>query len=156
MKKTLLLFLLVVISLAPGCKKNEKDPCEGLAWLTAPTTMGLFYLDKETGKNLFLEKKIDASKITVTPAVSMSINTVAGSEYYGAMILYIDQNKKGAFKYEINIPGIGTTTLAYTNEEVITQNACNPVRIVVGQPIVGNDPFTVERVSTEYRITITH
>lgn len=156
MKNTLLLFLLAVVGLSPACKKNEANPCEGLLGVPAPTAVVLVFLDKETGDNILLSKKITAEDITITPKVGMRLMTTVGPDSTASLVVFIEEGKEGAFKYAININGVGTTTLAYTNEEVVTGNACNPTKIVVGEPIVGDDPFTVEKVSTNFVVTIKH
>jgi hypothetical protein len=151
MKTILLLFLLAIIGLSPACKKNEANPCDGLAWMIAPTAVGMIYLDKETGENILKTKKISTKDITITPEVGFRVDSTSGT-----LAVFIEQGKAGAYKYAINIPGVGTTTLAYINEEVVTGFACHPTKIVVGDPIVGDDPFTVQKVSTDFVITIKH
>lgn len=151
MKTTLLLFFLAVMSLSPACKKNEANPCEGLVGVPAPTAVVLDFVDKETGENILKTKKISTSDITITPEVGFRVDSTSGT-----LAVFIEQGKAGAYKYAIKIPSVGTTTLAYINEEVVTGNACHPTKIVVGEPIVGDDPFTVAKVSTNFVVTIKH
>jgi hypothetical protein len=155
MKKTLLLLLLVATSLCPACKKTKQaNPCDGLLAETAPAQVGLIFLDKETGENILLSKNIDSSKIIITPEERLFIGRSANTDLYGALIFHIADNQKGAFKYTINIPDVGTATLTYTNVEKQTGNVCYPTAIVVTDPVIEEYSFTAAKIGTRFIITI--
>jgi len=73
---------------------------------------------------------------------------------YGALAFIIDESQKGAFKYIVNIPDIGTVTLTYTSEEKQTGNACNPTRIIVTEPVIEEYSSTSEIIGNRVIITI--
>lgn len=150
------LILLVAVSLGTGCRKSKSNPCEGLVSEGTPTQVGLVFVDGQTGENILLSKNIDAAAITITPEVTgvsseqgMIVKT-AGAPMYGALVFHIADTKKGAFRYKINIPGIGNTTLSYINKEEKSNNECNPFYISVTEPVIEDHPFTVTR--TGYRL----
>lgn len=155
MKKTLFVLFLAVISLCPACKKNKQtDPCKDLYTELAPTQIGLILLDKATGENITLSKNIDPAKVTVTPDESVYLVTTANSDLYGALVFHIVDLAKGAFKYTVNIPEVGTVTLTYTNSEKETGNVCHPTAIVVNDPAIGEYPYTSKKNGNRYIITI--
>lgn len=157
MRKTLLLFLLAVISISPACKKNKQtdaDPCKDLYAALEPAHVALIFIDKETGENILLSKNIDPAKVTVTPETNVRIIKDTSSNLNGALRFYIADTKKGDYKYVVNIPDVGTATLTYTNEEVETGNVCHPVAIVVNSPSIGEYSYTTVKSGTGFIITI--
>jgi len=151
------LILLGVASFGWGCHKSKQsNPCEGVLNEGTPTQVGLIFLDKQTGENILLAKNIDTATITITsepadlPPVKGAIAKQAGSPMYGSLVFHIADTKKGAFKYKINIPTVGSTTVSYTNKEVKSDNACKPYYIVVTDPVIEDHPFTLSQ--TSYRL----
>ncbi|SFW61324.1 hypothetical protein [Chitinophaga sancti] len=155
MKKMLFLFFLAITSFCPGCKKDEaKDPCAGFAWLTAPTVVKLTFIDKTTGENILLAKNIDASKITITPQTDISGISTGKGYKDGVLAFHIEDYLKGEFKYSIKIDGVGTSTLAYTNEEKLLDNPCHPSTIIVHEPAITEYAYTTTRDGTWFIITV--
>jgi hypothetical protein len=156
MKKTLLLLLLAVASLFPACKKSNQadDPCAGFAWLTAPIHIGVVFVDKTSGENILISKNIDVTKITITSPETQAVGKITNLSSAGAVMFLIEQTKKGDFKYNINIPELGTTAVTYTSVERTTGVPCHPTSITVGEPVVEGHTYTVERQSTNYIVTV--
>ncbi|WP_315822344.1 hypothetical protein [Paraflavitalea speifideaquila] len=158
----LLLVLLGAVSWAPGCKKStSSNPCEDLLSEGMPTQLGLVFVDKQTGANILLSKNIDAATITITSApagVAAERGVIVkeiNSPMYGSLLFPIADTKQGSFKYTINIPQVGTTTLSYTNKEVKSDNPCKPYYISVTDPVIEDHPFTVSRVNSRLVFKIT-
>lgn len=151
------LFLLATISFAPGChKSNHTNPCEGVLSEGTPTMVGLILLDGQTGENILLSKNVDASSITITPEASDvpseqgMIVKQPGSPMDGSLVFHIADTKKGAFTYKIDVTGVGSITLSYTNKEEKSNNECNPYYINVTDPVIENHQYTFLR--TGYRL----
>jgi hypothetical protein len=156
------LLLLGAVSLGPGCQKSKQsDPCEGVVSEGMPTMVGLIFIDQQTGENILLSKNIDTATITITPepadipAERGVIVKQSGSPMYGALVFHIADTKKGAFKYKINIPNVGSTTLSYTNKEEKSGNKCNPYYISVTDPVIQEHPFTVAQTNSRLIFKIT-
>jgi hypothetical protein len=155
-KRRLTWFLLLgALSFGPGCEKSKHtNPCEDVVSEGTPTQVGLIFLNGQTGENILLSKDIDTSTITITseatnaPSERGVIVKAAGSPIYGALVFHVADTKKGAFKYKINIPNVGTTTLSYTNQEESSNNPCNPHYIVVTDPVIGDHQFTLSRTGS--------
>lgn len=155
MKKMLLILLLAVVSMCSACNKSKQaDPCNGFAWLTAPVKVGIIFKDKVTGENFFLSRNIDVSKITITPAETLTIQTNRNPDTYGALSFLAEQTKKGDIKYTINIPEVGALNLSHTNVEKATGTPCHPSMIIVGEPVIEGYSYTVENKDTYYIITV--
>lgn len=158
----LLFIFLGALSFGPGCQKsNQSNPCEGLISEGMPTQAGLVFVDGQTGENILLSKDIDASTITVTPEPTNGASEQGmivkqpGSPMYGSLVFFIDDTKKGAFKYKINIPDVGSATLSYTNKEEKSGNECNPYYISVTDPVIEDHQFTVSRINSRLIFTVT-
>ena len=156
------LVLLVTLIIGPGCQKSKQsNPCEGVVSEGMPMMAGLVLIDKQTGENILLSKNIDSSTITITqegtnvPAEQAVIVKNSGSPMYGALVFHITDTKKGAFKYKINIPDVGSTTLSYTNTEEESDNACNPHYISVNDPVIEDHEFTLTRSNSRLIFKIT-
>ncbi|MGN7824845.1 hypothetical protein ACTJJB_32275 [Chitinophaga sp. 22536] len=151
------LILLTAIGLGPGCHKSKKDaPCDGVLSEGTPTQVGLTLMDGQTGENILLAKNIDVTTIKITtepadlPSEKGMIVKDAASPLNGALMFHIADTKKGAFKYKVNVPNVGTATLSYTNKEEKTGNPCNPFYINVADPVIEDHQFTLSR--TGYRL----
>jgi hypothetical protein len=126
-----------------------------------PTQVGLVFVDGQTGENILLSKNIDTATITITPEPSDLpsergvIVKQSGSPMYGSLMFHIADTKKGAFKYKINIPNVGSTTLSYINKEEKSDNECKPYYISVTDPVIEDHPFTVSRTSSRLVFKIT-
>jgi len=158
-KKFYYLMLLGTLILGPGCQKlKQLNPCDGLLGERAPTLVGLVLIDGQTGDNILLAKNIDASNIIITPEAtgvpseSGMIVKESGSPMYGSLVFHIADTQKGTFKYKINVPNVGTTTLSYTNKEEKSNNKCNPYYITVTDPVIEGHQFTV--TGTSYKILL--
>lgn len=156
------LIFLGAVSFGPGCQKvKHADPCEGVLSEGMPTQVGLIFIDGQTGENILLSKNIDTATITITPepadltAEQGVIVKQSGSPMYGSLMFHIADIKKGAFKYKINIPTVGSATLSYTNKEVKSDNKCNPYYISVTDPVIENHQFTVSRTNSRLIFKIT-
>lgn len=157
------LILLGAISFGPGCQKSKQsNPCEGVVSEGMPTQVGLIFLDGQTGENILLSKNIDTATITITPEPADLpsergvIVKESGSPLYGSLVFHIADTKKGAFKYKINVPTVGSATLSYINKEEKSDNACNPYYISVTDPVIEEHPFTVSRINSRlvFRVTL--
>jgi hypothetical protein len=158
----LALLLLGAVSFGEGCQKSSaSNPCEGLLNEGTPTQVGLVFVDGRTGANVLLSKDIDAATISINrePAGGAAeqgmIVKAADSPLYGSLTFTIADTKKGAYKYTINIPQAGTTTLSYTNQEVKSDNVCKPYYINVTDPTIEDRPFTISRANSRLVFTIT-
>jgi len=158
----LTLILLGALSIGPGCHKSKQaNPCEDVLNEGTPTRVGLVFVDG-TGENILLSKNIDAAAITITPepgdlpSEPGVIVKEPNSPWYGSLMLYISDTKKGTFKYKISIPNAGSTTLSYINKEEKSDNPCKPYYISVTDPVIEDHPFTVSRVNSRlvFRITM--
>lgn len=156
------LIFLTAVSLASGCRKSKQaDPCEGVLSEGTPTQVGLVLVDGQTGENILLSKNIDASTITITseatdiPSEQGVIVKESGAPMYGSLVFYIADTKKGAFKYKINIPDVGSATLSYTNKEEKSNNECNPYYITVTDPVIEDHQFTVSRTGHRLLFKVT-
>ncbi|CAG4992474.1 hypothetical protein DYBT9275_00970 [Dyadobacter sp. CECT 9275] len=149
------LVFLVALSFGPGCQKSKQpNPCEDVLSERTPTQVGLLFVDGKTGENILLSKNIDPATITITPELGDlssehgMIENRSGSPMYGALVFHIFDTKKGAFKYKINIPNVGITTLSYMNKEKESDNECNPFHISVTDPVIEDHSFTVSRIDS--------
>lgn len=156
------LILLGAVSFGPGCQKSKQaNPCEGVLSEAPPTQLGLLLKDAQTGENILLSKNIDAATITITqegttnPSEQGVIVKTLGAPTYGALVFHITDTKKGVFRYKITIPGVGSTTLSYTNKEEKSDNVCNPYYIRVTDPVIEGHPFTAAQVSSRWLVTVT-
>ncbi|WP_217604481.1 hypothetical protein [Chitinophaga sp. GbtcB8] len=156
------LILLGVVSFGSGCQKSKQsNPCEGVLSEGMPTQVGLVFVDGQTGENILLAKNIDTATITITPepadlpSEQGVIIKQSGSPMHGSLMFHIADTKKGAFKYRINIPTVGSATLSYINEEVRSDNECNPYYIRVTDPVIEDHEFTVSRINSRLVFKIT-
>lgn len=154
------LILLGAVSVAPGCKKSNSNPCEGVVSEGVPTQVGLIFVDKQTGENILLSKNIDTANITITPApADLPLRGVivkeTGSALYGSLVFHIADTKKGDFQYKINIPTVGSTTLSYTNKEEKSDSKCNPIYISVADPVIEEHTFTLTRTGSRLIFKVT-
>ncbi|KAA2242753.1 hypothetical protein F0L74_09505 [Chitinophaga agrisoli] len=156
------LMLLGAISFGTACKKSKpSNPCEGVFSEGMPTQAGLVLIDGQTGDTILLTKDIDTSTITITPEPADVpsergiIVKQPGAPWHGSLMFHITDTKKGAFKYKIDIPNVGSVTLSYTNKEVASGNACNPYYINVTDPVIEDHPFTVSRTGSRLIFKIT-
>lgn len=147
-----LLILLSVLSVGAGChKSSQSNPCEGLLNEGTPTMVGLIFVDGQTGENILLSKNTDTASVTITPQATDAhldgavIVKDSGSVMYGALMFHIADTKKGLFKYKIDIPDVGSTTLSYTNKEERANDNCNSYYIRVTDPVIEDHQFTVTR-----------
>ncbi|HJT75111.1 MAG TPA: hypothetical protein VJ720_13850, partial [Chitinophaga sp.] len=113
--------------------------------------VGLILIDRQTGENILLSKNIDTATITIIPE-STDVPSERGiivkeprAPMYGSLVFHIADTKKGAFKYKINIPNVGSATLSYTNIEKESGSKCNPYYITVSDPVIEDHQFTVSR-----------
>ncbi|ACU59981.1 hypothetical protein [Chitinophaga pinensis] len=148
------LILLAIASISTGCRKTKApNPCEDLISEKAPTQVNMVLIDGQTGENILLSGDIDEAAITVTQelesstAVPFGVIKDAGSPRYGSLAFLITDTRKGAFKYKITIPTVGTTTLSYTNKEEKADNPCKPYYIIVTDPVLEERPYTLTRTS---------
>lgn len=153
----LLLTLLASLSLGTGCHKSKQAaPCDSVISEGMPTQVGLMLIDGQTGENILLTKNIDVTTIAITtepadlPLEKGMIVKEVGSPLYGALMFHVTDTKKGAFKYRISIPNVGSTTLSYTNNEVKTDNPCKPFYISVTDPAIENHQFTLTRTGSRF------
>jgi len=151
------LILLGAVSFGTGCQKSKQsNPCEGVFSEGTPTQVGLIFLDGQTGENILLSKDIDTATITITPEQADIpsergvIVKQSGSPMHGSLAFHIADTKKGAFKYKINIPTVGSATLSYINTEEKSGNECNPYYINVTEPVIEGHQFIVSRIG--YRL----
>ncbi|HEX6431890.1 MAG TPA: hypothetical protein VF008_29565 [Niastella sp.] len=156
------MIFLVAISFLPGCHKSKQsNPCEGLLDERMPTQVGLTFVDGQTGENILLSKNIDATTITITPepadlpSVQGVIVKTSGAPLYGSLVFHIADTKKGSFKYKIDIPNVGSSTLSYINKEEKSDNECKPYYISVTDPVIEDHSFTVTRTNSRFVIKIT-
>lgn len=156
------LIFLAAISLGPGCQKaKQSNPCEGVLSERMPTQVGLIFVDGQTGENILLSKNIDTATITITPEPADLpsergvIVKQPGSPMYGSLVFYIADTKKGAFKYKITIPTVGSTTLSYINKEEKSDSECNPYYISITDPVIEDHQFTVSRTNSRLIFKIT-
>jgi len=133
-----------------GCQKlKPSNPCEGLLGEKSPTHAALTFIDGQTGENILLSKNIDAANIIITQegtdgrSEPCRIVKESGAPTYGALVFYVADTKKGAFKYKITLPNLGSTTLSYINEEKKSDNKCKPYYINVTDPVIEDHQFTV-------------
>lgn len=118
-------------------------------------------MDGQSGENILLAKNIDVTTIKITtepadlPLEKGMIVKEAGSPLYGALMFHIADTKKGAFKYKISVPNIGSTTLSYTNSEVKTDNPCKPFYINVAEPAIEDHQFTLTRTGSRFIFKVT-
>lgn len=156
------LLLLVTVSFGPGCQKSKQaNPCEGIISEGTPTQVGLVLIDGQTGENILLSKNIDASTITITPEAT-DVPSEQGvivkqpaAPMYGSLVFHIADTKKGAFKYKINVPNVGSATLSYINKEERSNNECNPYYISVTDPVIEDHQFTLTRTGFRLLFKIT-
>ena len=149
------LLLLSVAGVGPGCRKTgQPDPCEGVLSEGMPTQVGLVFADRQTGENILLSKHIDAATISITPETAGIspeagvIVTQAGSPMHGTLVFHIAETKQGMFKYKINIPGVGSTTLSNVNKLEKSDNTCKSYYIAVTHPVIEDHQFTVSRINS--------
>jgi hypothetical protein len=79
----------------------------------------------------------------------------SGSPMHGSLAFHIVDTKKGAFKYKINIPTVGSTTLSYTNKEEESDSKCNPHYISITDPVIEDHQFTVSQTTSRLIFKIT-
>lgn len=156
------LIFLGTLSFGPGCQKaKHADPCEDVLSEGMPTQVGLIFIDGQTGENILLSKNIDTATITITPEPADLpsergvIVKESGSPMYGSLVFHIADTKKGAFKYKINIPDIGNTTLSYINKEEKSDNECNPYYISITEPVIEEHQFTVSQTNSRLVFKVT-
>lgn len=156
------LILLAAVSFGPACQKaKQSNPCEGVLSEGMPTQVGLIFVDGQTGENILLSKNIDTATITIIPEPADLpsergvIVKQPGSPMYGSLMFYIADTQKGAFKYKITIPTVGSTTLSYINKEEKSDNECNPYYISVTDPVIEDHQFTVSRTNSRLIFKIT-
>lgn len=154
------LILLGAVSVGAGCQKSKSNPCEGVVNEGVPTQVGLIFVDRQTGENILLSKNIDTATITITPEPADLpsrgvIVKESGSPMYGSLLFHIADTKKGAFKYKINIPTVGSMTLSYTNKEEKSDNKCNPYYISVSDPVIEEHTFTLTRTGSRLIFKVT-
>jgi hypothetical protein len=155
------LILLGAVSFGPACQKSKSNPCEGVLSEGVPTQVGLVFVDGQTGENLLMSKNIDTATITITPEQADLpsergvIIKQTGSPLYGSLVFHIADTKKGAFKYKINIPGVGSATLSYINKEEKSDNECKPYYITVTDAVIEDHSFTVSRINSRLVFKIT-
>ncbi|MBC9934136.1 hypothetical protein [Chitinophaga qingshengii] len=156
------LILLAAISLGPGCHKSKQsDPCDGVVSEGMPTQAALILMDGQTGENILSAKNIDATTISITtepadlPLEKGMIVKEAASPLNGALMFHIADTKKGAFKYKVTIPNVGSTTLSYINKEEKTNNPCNPLYINVADPVIEDHQFTLTRTVSRLVFKVT-
>ena len=156
------MIFLVAVTFVPGCHKSKQsNPCEGLLDERMPTQVGLVFVDGQTGENILLSKNIDAATITITPepadlpSEQGVIVKQSGAPMYGSLVFHIADTKKGAFKYKINIPNVGSCILSYINKEEKSDNECKPYYIRVTDPVIEDHPFTVSQINSRQVIKIT-
>ena len=154
------LLLLGAVIFGPGCEKSRSNPCEGVLSEGMPTEVGLVFVDAQ-GENILLAKNIDTATITITaepadiPSERGVIVKQSGSPLYGSLVFHIADTKKGAFKYKINIPTVGSATLSYINKEERSDNECKPYYINVTDAVIEDHPFTVSRINSRQVFKIT-
>ena len=157
------LILLGAVSFVPGCQKSKQsNPCEGILSEGMPTQVGLVFVDGQTGENILLSKNIDTATITITsepadlPSERGVIVKQTGSPMYGSLVFHIADTKKGAYKYKINIPNVGSATLSYINKEEKSDNACKPYYISITEPVIEDHQFTLSRTNSRlvFRVTL--
>jgi hypothetical protein len=156
------LILLGAVSFGPGCQKSKQaNPCEGIISEGTPTQVGLVLIDGQTGENILLSKNIDASTITITPEATDIpseqgvIVKQSGAPMYGSLVFHIADTKKGAFKYKVSIPNVGSATLSYINKEEKSNNECNPYYISVTDPVIEDHQFTLTRTGFRLQFKVT-
>lgn len=150
------LLMAIVFVAGLGCKKTaESDPCDGVLNEGMPTQVGLVFVDKQTGENILLSKKIDTSAVTITPEPDAQLKrgvivNQPGSPMHGALAFTIADTKEGLFKYKIDIDGLTGATLSYTNKMEKSDNKCKPYYINITEPAIEEHPFTLSR--TNFRL----
>ncbi|MGF6926016.1 hypothetical protein QFZ48_001516 [Chitinophaga sp. W2I13] len=156
------LLFLGAVSFGPGCQKaKHADPCEDVLSEGMPTQVGLIFIDGQTGENILLSKNIDTATITITPEPADLpsergvIEKRPGAPMYGSLIFHIADTKKGAFKYKINIPTVGSATLSYINKEIKSDSKCKPFYISVTDPVIEDHQFTVSSTNSRLIFKIT-
>ncbi|RAJ76610.1 hypothetical protein CLV59_108129 [Chitinophaga dinghuensis] len=155
--------LLAAVMLGMSCHKSKNaDPCEGVLSEGTPLMAGLIFIDKQTNELLLLSRNIDPATITITPVQSDipaekgAIVNQVGSPVHGALLFHVNDTKKGTFSYKITIPGVGSTMLSYTNQELKQDNPCHPYYIATVDTKIEDHPYTVtfSNAKLVFKITI--
>lgn len=159
---TYMLSLTFLFALAAGCKKSSApNPCDDIRSEGMPTQVGFIFIDKQTNENILLSKNIDTSVITITPLpldINLSRGVIVkqpGSPMNGALMFTIVDQKEGTFKYKIDIAGVGSTTLSYTNKKVQTDNKCKAYDINIADPKIDDHPFIVTKTGSRLIFKVT-
>ncbi len=156
------LITLCALSLVTGCRKSKDgNRCDDLLSERQPTMAAVTFIDGQTGENILISKNIDALSIPITqvgadiPSQTGVIVKQTGAPVYGALVFHIMDVKKGAYKYTIDIPDVGSITLSYVNKEIKTDNECKPYYIDVTDPVIEGHQFTVKEAGSGVMITVT-
>jgi hypothetical protein len=127
LRYTLLLSLFVALF---GCKKQTKNPCDGVLNESPPKKIGLLLFDKAKDENLILVKALQPADIKVTISEtnethnSWRIVKAQGSPLDGMLEINFFNEKAGDYAYKVEVNGIGTVTIGYTIKQGNTDDPC--------------------------------
>ncbi|UYQ95710.1 hypothetical protein MKQ68_11415 [Chitinophaga horti] len=154
------MLLLLAISLATGCDKEDKDPCRDLLNEGMPTQVAFKFLDKQTGENLLLTRNIDTAGVTISPlpidagAKRGVIVKQANHPMEGCLVFTVSEAVEGPVNYKIDIEGIGATNVSYNNKREAGDSPCRPFVIRIKDMQVTDHEFTLDRTTFRYVFTI--
>ena len=145
-----LLFTFAII--AGGCQEKDSsgNPCEGLMNEAPPAKITVKFVDKATGQNLILSKKLQASDITVVntntgkPFVNWGVSSseTSTSPLNGTLQFSVFHETAGQYPYQIKVGDLGTATLAYTVSKTATNDPCKPEAYPISEIKITDHPFT--------------
>lgn len=131
--KRIICCMLLLATIA--CKNDKQSKmCEDLLTGLPPAEVGLKIIDSNTGENILLSKKVDPATISIiqestnlTETALLPTDTAA--PFYGILRFHLAENKKGAYRYTVNIPDVDTLTVSYTVEERYSDvpGPCQPI-----------------------------
>jgi hypothetical protein len=149
--RSLFVAILTIAIMAGGCKKKDSsaNPCDGLVNETPPTSIMVMLVEKTTGENLILSKKIQAADITVINTNSGKpfeswgvVKESTGSPFNGALKFSVFDQTAGQYGYQVNLGALGTVTLAYTISKTATNDPCKPTAYPVSEIKITDHSFT--------------
>lgn len=150
--RSLFPFLLIFVMMTGGCQKKDSsgNPCDGLMNEAPPTNIMVRFVDKQTGQNLILSKKLQASDITVIntttgkPFINWAVvnNEASVSPLNGTLQFSIFNETAGQYPYQIKLGNLAIVTLAYTVSKIATDNPCKPAAYPISGIRITDHAFT--------------
>ena len=151
--RSLLLILAILVITTGGCEKKDPggNPCNGLVNESPPSPITIKVIEKGTGNNLILSKKLQASDITVVPvpanqkAINWRVLAIdnSTSPFNGTIQFGFFQETPGTYMHQVKLGSLGTVTLAYTVTKTATDNECRPFYYPVSSIKITDYPFTM-------------